>query len=134
MRENTGRPTLMLTTPGITEKKLTANPLGLESEMTAGPSDVNPYRSVQERELVERIKEKERQRADAQLFKTGDNSGGDTGGVSHPLHSNSNVDEPTEGQDPFLFDDLNPELPAFGDSDPFGLEALSPFNDDGPQF
>ena len=132
-----GRPTLMLTSPGITEKRLSAEPLATESEATAGPSHLNPYRSVAEAELVEAIEEKERQRQDDQLFKTS-NGASDTGGVAHPLHSNSNVDDPTTDPDPFLFDDLNPELPAFGDGgsdlDLFGTESISPFNSDGPEF
>jgi hypothetical protein len=124
----------MLTSPGITQKRLSAEPLATESEASAGPSHLNPYRSVREAELVEEIERKERQRQDSQLFKTGTSDGGGTGGVDHPLQSNSNVDDPTGGSDPFAFDDIDPQLPAFGDSDPFGLEALDPMNDKGPQF
>lgn len=127
------RPTLMQTSPGITQKRLTADPLGLESEMSNGPDNLNPYRSVQEREMVEEIERKEREREDSQLFKTSLGAS-DTGGVDHPLHSNTNVDDPTAGPDPFLFDDLQPDLPTFGGSDPFGLEALDPANNKGPQF
>ena len=67
---NDGRPTLMQVNPGITEPNLTSHPLGFESEMSAGPSDINPYRSAQEAEMVEEIERKQRERRDGKLFKT----------------------------------------------------------------
>jgi|GEM_PF-4879713 len=123
------RPTLMQTTPGFTSKRFCRNPLGSEGELTPGADDQNPYRSADEREEVERVAEKERkQRAgDVQLFKTSRGTE-DTGGVSHPMHTNSTVNDPTEGNDPFVFDDLGGgfKLPR--------LDSASPFNDDGPRF
>jgi hypothetical protein len=123
------RPTLMQTTPGFTSKRFCQNPLGTEGELTPGADDQNPYRSADEREEVERVARKERQQrqGDLQLFKTSTKRAEDTGGISHPMHTNSTVDDPTEGNDPFVFDDLGGfELP--------GLDSASPFNDDGPRF
>jgi len=123
------RPTLMQTTPGTTCKRFCRNPLGSEGEMTSGPDDMNPYRSADEREVVEQYREKERaqRQGDLQLFKTSDKSAEDTGGISHPMHTNSTVDDPTQGSDPFVFDDVGGfELPGF--------DSASPFNDKGPQF
>ena len=107
------RPTLMMTTPGITQKNLTAHPLGLESEMTVGDDQTNPYNSVQEAEATREVERKQEEHEDDKLFKTGN---------------------PVGGSDPFLFDDLNPGGPTFGDSDPFGLEALDPMNNQGPEW
>jgi len=124
------RPTLMQTTPGTTCKRFCRNPLGSEGELTSGPDEANPYRSATEREIVEEYREKERAQrtGDVQLFKTSTKDAEDTGGVSHPMHTNSEVNDPTEGNDPFAFDDLGGgfELP--------GLDSASPFNDDGPRF
>jgi hypothetical protein len=123
------RPTLMQTTPGTTAKRFTAEPLGTEGEFSAGPDEANPYRSATEREVVEQHQEKERlqRTGDVQLFKTSTGTD-DTGGVSHPMHTNSTVNDPTEGSDPFVFDDLGGgfELPGF--------ENINPFNGDGPRF
>jgi hypothetical protein len=77
---------------------------------------MNPYRSAEEREVVEAYREKERvqRTGDVQLFKTSTKDATDTGGVSHPMHTNSTVNDPTEGNDPFVFDDLGGfELPTF---------------------
>ena len=123
------RRTLMHTTPGITCQRFCQNPLGTEGELTSGPDNVNPYRSALEREEVERVRQKERQQraGDLQLFKTSSKDAEDTGGVSHPLHSNSTVDDPTAGDDPFVFDDVGGfELPDF--------DSTNPFNNKGPQF
>jgi len=116
------RLTLMQTTPGITCKRFTADPLGTEGEMTAGPDDQNPYRSADEREIVEAYEKKERQQraGDLQLFKTSTKHATDTGGISHPLHTNSEVTDPTAGDDPFVFDDLG------GGFDLPGLEENAP--------
>jgi hypothetical protein len=35
-------------TPGITEPNLTAEPLGTEAEMTAGPADYNPFEDTRQ--------------------------------------------------------------------------------------
>jgi len=114
------RPTLMQTTPGTTCKRFCRNPLGTEGELTSGPDGANPYRSAEEREVVEQYQEKERrQRAgDVQLFKTSNKRAEDTGGISHPMHTNSTVDDPTAGDDPFVFDDLGGfDLPTFDEQD-----------------
>jgi hypothetical protein len=57
--------------PGITTPNLTAEPLGTEGELTEGPDHINPYRSVQEREIVEQYKRKRREREDSRLWKSG---------------------------------------------------------------
>jgi len=120
------RPTLMQTTPGTTCKRFCRNPLGSEGELTSGPDDMNPYRSADEREEVERVAQKERQQraGDLQLFKTSDKNAEDTGGISHPLHTNTDdtgaVDLPGFGMD--------------GTTDLLGVERFDPFNNDGPQF
>jgi hypothetical protein len=121
----------MQVTVGITEKRMTANPLGLEAEMTVGDDQTNPYRSVAEKEEVERIEDKQRQAQDDQLFVTSFGAS-DTGGVDSPLESNSTVVDPTADPDPFVFDDLGLatfDLPKFDTEQPeFNLL------DDGPQF
>jgi hypothetical protein len=122
MRENNqnGRPTLMLTTPGITSKRFCRNPLGTEGEMSPGDDRANPYRSVEEREYVEEVERKEKERQDSELFKTGNPVGGES--------------------DPFTFDDLGSstfDLPEFGqpqDVDLLGIEAFDPMNDKGPMW
>ena len=89
----------MGTTPGITEKRFTQDPLGTEGELSPGPDDANPFRSAEEREIVEayRAKAKEQEKADGDLY--------ETSGVVLPFASNTN-ENPTEGNDPFVFDDV----------------------------
>lgn len=87
---------LMHCSPGVTEPMLTAEPLGTEGEMTPGPDDINPYRSLDERRAVEETIQQQRQRArqkrpDGELLETvGAGSMGD----------------PTTGDDPYVFDDV----------------------------
>lgn len=122
--QDSGRPTLMATTPGITQQKFCACPLGTEGELTPGDDNHNPYRSADEREEVERVAKKEKEREDSQVFKTGTFDGSDTGGVDHPLHSDT-VANPTAGNDPFAFDDLG--------SSTFDLPSFD-LDSDGPRF
>lgn len=107
----------MITTPGVTEKVFTKDPLGMESEMTSGPPDANPFRSAEEREIVEayRAKEREQQESDVDLMAEE--------GVSLPF--DNTVEDPTQGNDPFVFDDVSPMV----------NQLQLPFADaDGPQF
>jgi len=94
---------LMGTTPGITEKRFTADPLGTEGELSPGPDDKNPFRSAEEREIVEayRAKAKEQEKGDGDLY--------ETSGVVLPFASNTN-ESPTAGNDPFVFDDVGEEV------------------------
>lgn len=85
----------MQTTPGITEPRLTKDPLGTEGELTPGPDDINPFRSVEEAEIVEEIEQKERER----LYE------GDT--FRPPEVTVGPKLEPTKGNDPFAFDDIS---------------------------
>jgi hypothetical protein len=110
-------PPLMLTTPGVTEKVFTKDPLGMESEMTSGPPDANPFRSAEEREIVEayKAKEREQQAADVDLMAEE--------GVSLPF--DNTVEDPTAGNDPFVFDDVGSGV----------MDLRLPFADsNGPQF
>lgn len=92
-------PPLMATTPGITEKRFTQDPLGTEAELTDGPDDANPFNSPEEREIVEayRAKQEEQQRSDTDLYQTS--------GVVLPFAASTN-ETPTEGSEPFVFDDV----------------------------
>ena len=113
------RPTLMKTTPGITTPNLTLEPLGTEGELSEGPDHINPHRSVQEREIVEQYKRKRREREDSELWK----SGLDEAQVEvDPPEPGVDfvIRDPTAGDDPFAFDDAEPELPTL--------------DFDGPQF
>jgi hypothetical protein len=120
MYEN-NRPALMQTTPGITRKRFCRDPLGTEAEMTSGPADMNPFRSAEEREIVEAYKEKERQQVESDVDLMAEE------GVSLPFDEPAH--DPTEGADPFAFDDVEMgtfELPGF--------DNIDPFNNEGPRF
>jgi hypothetical protein len=110
-------PPLMQTTPGITKMEFTQDPLGTEAELTSGPNDMNPFRSADEREVVEayKAKEREQQASDVDLMAEE--------GVSLPF--DNTVEDPTAGNDPFVFDDVSPMV----------NQLQLPFADaDGPQF
>ena len=51
----------MMTTPGITAKRFCRCPLGTEGELSPGPDELNPHRSIDEKELVEDYKQRERE-------------------------------------------------------------------------
>jgi hypothetical protein len=110
MREN--RPTIMKTTVGVTFPRLSREPLMTEGEATPGDDRANPYRSVEEREYVERVRAKERERRDGQLWK----SGLDDAQVEvDPPEPGVDfiIRDPTAGEnDPFAFDDAEPDLPT----------------------
>jgi hypothetical protein len=73
---------MMRPTPGITEPKLTADPLGTEGELTPGPDDYNPFDDP-----------------DASPVETPDRA---PPAVEPGL--------PTRGEDPFVFDDVGGEI------------------------
>ncbi|WP_246985016.1 hypothetical protein [Halorientalis marina] len=114
-------PTLMVCTPGITAKRFTRDPIGTEGEFSPGDDRVNPYRSVDEREEVERVKAKRDrqekrgpQRDDVISTPFAENSGNDL--VKVP------IEDPTADPDPFAFDDVsfgNMQLPGLGDGPRF---------------
>jgi len=91
-----GVPPLMETSPGITVPHITREPLGDEGEMTVGPDNVNPYNSPEEAELTEAIERKQKERNG--LYKT------------VPQSIDTSVEDPTEGDDPFVFDDVDEEV------------------------
>lgn len=95
-------PPLMQTTPGITQMEFTAEPLGTEGELTSGPNDANPFRSAEEREIVEAYKAKERQQLESDVDLMAEE------GVSLPFDEPSH--DPTSGNDPFVFDDVGAEV------------------------
>lgn len=105
------------TTPGITQKRFTRDPLGTEGELTDGPDDQNPFRSAEEREAVEAHKAKaERQQRENGTFQTS--------GLVVPY---ADFVDPTQDDDPFVFDDIGEfQLP--------GMESIDPFNSEGPRF
>jgi hypothetical protein len=110
-------PPLMLTTPGVTSMEFTAEPLGTEAELTSGPNTANPFRSAEEREIVEayKAKEREQQASDVDLMAEE--------GVSLPF--DNTVEDPTAGNDPFVFDDVSEGV----------MDLRLPFaQSDGPQF
>ena len=111
---------MMLVTVGVTEPNLTSHPLGLESEMTVGDDQTNPYRSIEEAERTREVERKQKEHEDDKLFKS-------VPAMNPAVASNSVVDNPTDDPDPYAFDDIGEfELP--------GLEAFDPSNDLGPQF
>lgn len=110
-------PPLMMTTPGITQMEFTKDPLGTEAELTSGPNDMNPFRSADEREVVEAYKDKERQQLESDVDLMAEE------GVSLPF--DQTVQDPTAGDDPFVFDDVGSGV----------MDLRLPFaQSDGPQF
>jgi len=103
---------LMLPSIGITEPKITRTPLGTEGEMSAGPDEINPHNSVEEKEMVEEIEQKQQ---DSDLYQT------------VPATLEFDFQSPTQGNDPFLFDDIDQEdvqevqLPFADGLDPSGF-------------
>lgn len=93
---------LMSASPGITEPNLTAEPLGTEGEMTPGPDHINPFRSEEERQIVEDI---ERQ---IELRRGGERE--PVGGELQETIGMRPLGNPTEGDDPFVFDDLGSDI------------------------
>lgn len=89
-------PPLMVCTPGVTRKRFTLEPLGSEGEMTPGPDDSNPFRSAEEREIVEAYRAKEAEQK-ARGVDTNDT-------ITLPFDDVN----PTSGDDPFAFDDVDP--------------------------
>jgi len=94
-------PPLMQTTPGFTEQRFTKNPLGDEGEFSPGPNEANPYRSADEREVVEAYQAKAEQQER-------ENGTYQTSGLVLPFADQP--DSPTEGNDPFVFDDVGEEV------------------------
>lgn len=129
---STGRPTMMQVNPGITSVNLSRAPLATEGEKSPGPSHINPWRSVEEREIVEELVRRRQERQDDQLFKTVGADLQESGGVDHPLHENRNADEPAFGWQR-VEDDVF-DLPALDEDDPFGVSVISPFSGEGPRF
>jgi hypothetical protein len=92
---------LMQTTPGITAKRFSHDPLGTEGEMTRGPDDANPYEDPDAAREARRRAELERQERDQ---------------MEQPSTAfYGPIGDPTVGDDPFAFDDIDPGLPAFGE-------------------
>jgi len=107
----------MQTSPGITVPKFSRDPLGTEGEMTVGPDNVNPYNSPDEKEIVDQIRAKQREQAKA-----------DTKVVRTTSPFDFELRSPTEGDDPFIFDDIDRkdvhdvQLPFANGLDPSGFE------------
>jgi hypothetical protein len=108
---------LMQATPGLTYPNITKEPLGTEGELTPGPDDLNPFEDPEAAERIQALQQKrERQRANkGELVKT------------VPNFEVVAVADPTEGDDPYLFDDVGQEV-----SD-VGLPGVANLGD-GPQF
>jgi len=108
---------LMQATPGLTYPNITKEPLGTEGELTAGPDSLNPFEDPEAAERIQELQDKrERQRANkGELVKT------------VPNFEVVAVADPTEGNDPYLFDDVGQEV---GD---VGLPGVANLGD-GPQF
>jgi len=108
----------MQATPGLTYPNITKEPLGDEGELTAGPDSLNPFEDPEAAERIQELQQKRQmQRAKKQeLVKT----------VPSDFEVVA-VADPTEGDDPYLFDDVSNEV-----SD-VGLPGLANLGD-GPQF
>lgn len=91
---------LMFPSVGITEPNFSRDPLGTEGEMSIGPDDINPYRSPEEREMVEQIKRKERE------FAKRDNK--TLQFTENPVLGT--MGNPLDGSDPYVFDDVSGEI------------------------
>jgi hypothetical protein len=87
---------------GITEPNFTQDPLGTEGEMSVGPDSINPFRSAEEAEIIEQIKQKEREKAQQE----------DAIVRTTPVNADflPTFESPTEGDDPFIFDDVSDEV------------------------
>jgi hypothetical protein len=96
----------MRVTVGITEPNFTQDPLGTEGEMSVGPDSINPFRSAEEAEIIEQIKQKEREKAQQE----------DAIVRTTPVNADflPTFESPTEGNDPFVFDDVEDEVDDVG--------------------
>jgi len=92
----------MRVTVGITEPNFTEDPLGTEGEMSIGPDSINPYRSAEEAEIIDQIKQKEREKAQQEnaIVRTT---------PVEPAFLPS-FESPTTGDDPFTFDSVEDEV------------------------
>lgn len=70
MDEFHGLPPFMQTSPGLTIANISSEPLATEGEATPGPDDINPYRSEEERQMVDQIRQQATQRQESELTKT----------------------------------------------------------------
>ncbi len=83
-------------------------------------SNINPHRSVQEREIVEQYKRKRREREDGKLWKSGLDEAQVEADPPEP-GVDFVIRDPTSGEnDPYVFDDVSPDFPTL--------------DFDGPQF
>jgi len=125
--ENTGRPTLMHVTPGVTIPNISAEPLATEGEMSEGPARINPWRSERERQAVEQMKREKQAAQDDELYKTGSGEADKRGPRDSPLSN-----------PPFAFgtnqtaDLPGLELAEFEET--IEIPDFDPFEYDGPQF
>jgi hypothetical protein len=122
-----GRATLMHVTAGITEPNLSAEPLATEAEATTGPNHINPYRSEEERRIVEEIERVEREQQDDELYKTG----------SPEIETRGPRDSPLLDPPGAFGTDVTADLPGpeFGElEETIEMPEFDPFEYDGPQF
>lgn len=100
-------PRLMQTTPGITIPNFSREPLMTEGEATPGDPDENPFE--QARELRERAELEQQKRAnEGKLLNTVPNP-------ANPDLPPATINEnPTRGDDPFVFDDVEEEVNSLG--------------------
>jgi hypothetical protein len=103
-----GLPPLMRATPGITEPNFSRDPLATEGEATPGPDTENPYENAQEyRERLELEQQKRAMQDDAVIDTVPNPQDPDL----PPALLN---DDPTSGDDPYLFDDVEKEVDNLG--------------------
>jgi len=103
-----GLPPIMQTTPGVTIPNFSEEPMATEGEMTPGPPEENPYE--QQRELRERVNLERQKRAHDKdrLMDTVPNP------ENPDLPPALINDSPTQGTDPYVFDDVEDEVDSLG--------------------
>jgi hypothetical protein len=109
---------LMQATPGLTYPNITKEPLGDEGELTPGPDDLNPFEDPEAAERIQALQQKrEMQRAEqGEIVRT----------VPKDFEVVA-VADPTEGDDPYVFDDVGAVV------DDVSLPGVANLGD-GPQF
>jgi hypothetical protein len=92
-------------TPGIVVPKFARDPLGDEGELTPGPDELNPATDPRARAYIEDLERKQREyaRRDDQIASTVPNP-------RNPDLPPARVDDPTAGDDPYAFDDVDEEI------------------------
>jgi len=96
--------------PGIVVPNFSRDPIGDEGELTAGPDDMNPAEDPEAREMIEALERKQNEYAyrDDKVARTVPNPN------NPDLPPATIKQDPTSGNDPFVFDDIGGEVDSLG--------------------